>query len=89
MTMELVHVEPLKVLPEEWELRLQEVLKARSTPGAVTDVWKKTLSDEDREDRMRSELLWTLASPRMRPNDPEDELRASDESILFMYSMGL
>jgi hypothetical protein len=54
---EIIRYGPLKSLPKEWESRLQEVLKARSTPGAVTDYVKKTLSDEDREKTMRHNLL--------------------------------
>jgi hypothetical protein len=89
MTMEIIDWEPLKVLPPEWELRLQEVLKARSTPGAVTDGWKKTLSDEHREEVLRSLLCSSLASPYARPDDPGDYLRYSDEGILSVWCDGL
>ena len=67
-------------LSEDLERRFRKVLADRSVPGAVTDLDKRTLSDEDREAHMRAHLL---------AGEPETwVLGLDDEGILMEVAAG-
>lgn len=67
-------------LSDALERRLQTALADRSTPGTVTDLAARTLSDEDREVHMRAHL---------EAGEPETfVLGLADEGILMEIAAG-
>ena len=65
------------------EAKLQEALAARSVPGQVTDLDRGTLSDEDRETYLRSEV----ASAEDQ-TEAELMIGTCDKAILWMIANG-
>ena len=63
--------------PPVWEQALQETLRARSTPGAVTNRKAGTLPDRDRELALRDLMPLNGSEQEIK-----DALRTTDQAIL-------
>ncbi|MCL2470362.1 MAG: hypothetical protein FWF25_01275 [Propionibacteriaceae bacterium] len=71
------------MMSEELEVKLQEVLAARSVPGQVTDLDAGTLSDQDREAQLRAHLVFAADLA-----DAENRLKITDKGLLMEIAAG-